>query len=121
MRALAAGAAVLMLGACTASEAEHTVTPSGPFPKPPATPPAKTAGSGGSESATRPPAGPRTATILGSGDVLIHPPLWMQAHRDAHHHGYDFGPMYASIKPDVERADLAICEMETPLAKPSGP
>ena len=53
--------------------------------------------------------------------MLIHPPLWMQAHRDAHGHGYDFGPMYASIKPDVERADLATCEMETPLAKPSGP
>ena len=48
--------------------------------------------------------GPRTATVLGSGDVLIHPPLWMQAHRDAQHEGrsgYDFGPMYASIAPDV--------------------
>jgi poly-gamma-glutamate synthesis protein (capsule biosynthesis protein) len=64
---------------------------------------------------------PRTATILGSGDVLVHPPLWVQAHRDAHGNGYDFGPMYASIKPDVESADLATCEMETPLAKPSGP
>jgi poly-gamma-glutamate synthesis protein (capsule biosynthesis protein) len=54
--------------------------------------------------------------------VLIHPPLWEQAHADATgHRGYDFGPMYASIKPDVQKADLAICEMETPLAKPSGP
>jgi len=59
-----------------------------------------------------------------SGDVLIHPPLWQQAHRDAQAEGsagYDFGPMYASIKPDVEGADLAICEMETPLAPPGGP
>ncbi|HZC70550.1 MAG TPA: CapA family protein [Jatrophihabitans sp.] len=69
-------------------------------------------------------AGPRTATILGSGDVLIHPPLWVQAHRDARaegRHGYDFGPMYASIAPDVRSADLATCEMETPLAPPQGP
>ena len=63
-------------------------------------------------------------TILGSGDVLIHPPLWAQAHHDAlaaGGKGYDFGPMYASIEPDVEPADLAICEMETPLAPPQGP
>jgi hypothetical protein len=62
--------------------------------------------------------------VLGSGDVLIHPPLWEQAHRDAVAEGkggYDFGPMYASIAPDVRQADLAICEMETPLAPPQGP
>jgi poly-gamma-glutamate synthesis protein (capsule biosynthesis protein) len=56
--------------------------------------------------------------------VLIHPQLWEQAHADAiaeGRRGYDFGPMYASIKPDVESADLAICEMETPLAPPQGP
>lgn len=65
-----------------------------------------------------------TVTILGSGDVLIHPPLWEQAHRDAlaeGRAGYDFGPMYASIAPDVHQADLATCEMETPLAPPQGP
>jgi poly-gamma-glutamate synthesis protein (capsule biosynthesis protein) len=62
--------------------------------------------------------------IVGSGDVLIHPPLWEQAAHDAraeHRTGYDFGPMYASIKPVTEAADLAICEMETPLAPPGGP
>jgi poly-gamma-glutamate synthesis protein (capsule biosynthesis protein) len=63
----------------------------------------------------------RTATILGSGDVLIHPPLWEQAHADAGGRGYDFAPMYASVVPDVRRADLAVCEMETPLAPPQGP
>jgi len=63
-------------------------------------------------------------TILGSGDVLIHPQLWQQAHADARAEGrpgYDFGPMYASIAPDVRRADVAICEMETPLAPRGGP
>ncbi len=68
--------------------------------------------------------GARTVTILGSGDVLIHPQLWQQAHADAKatgRSGYDFGPMYASIAPDVRGAALATCEMETPLAKPEGP
>jgi poly-gamma-glutamate synthesis protein (capsule biosynthesis protein) len=35
--------------------------------------------------------------------------------------GYDFGPIYASIAPVVSRVDLATCELETPLAPPSGP
>lgn len=67
---------------------------------------------------------PRTATILGSGDVLIHPPLILQAQQDAQakgESGYDFNEILAAIAPDVRDADLAICELETPLAPPSGP
>ena len=67
---------------------------------------------------------PRTVTILGSGDVLIHPPLIEQAHEDAQARGetgYDFGEILGAIAPDVRQADLAICELETPLAPPSGP
>ena len=66
----------------------------------------------------------RTVTILGSGDVLIHPPLWEQAHADAAAQGksgYDFGPMYAGIAAAMHGVDLATCEMETPLAPPQGP
>lgn len=62
--------------------------------------------------------------MLGSGDVLIHPPLWAQAAADAraaHHRGYDFLPLYASIAPVTRAADLAICELETPLAAAQGP
>ncbi|MDQ1753233.1 MAG: hypothetical protein QOE71_4289, partial [Pseudonocardiales bacterium] len=62
--------------------------------------------------------------MLGSGDVLIHPALWEQAAADAkaeNRPGYDFGPIYASIAPVTRAADLAICEMETPLAPPGGP
>jgi poly-gamma-glutamate synthesis protein (capsule biosynthesis protein) len=123
VRALAA-AAVLTLASCTASSSPHRAPPSTHQPSPPSA--STPSGSGPSSSApntptSSAPASPRTATILGSGDVLIHPQLWEQAHRDAHGHGYDFGPMYASIKPDVEKADLATCELETPLAKPSGP
>lgn len=67
---------------------------------------------------------PRTATILGSGDVLIHPPLIQQAQQDAQakdETGYDFNEILDAIAPDVRGADLAICELETPLASPSGP
>ncbi len=69
-------------------------------------------------------ASPRTVTVLGSGDVLIHPPLWQQAHADAvaeGRTGYDFGPMYAGIAGVTRGVDLATCEMETPLAPPQGP
>ena len=72
-----------------------------------------------------PPARPlRTFTVLGSGDVLLHDALWYQAQRDAKaagKSGYDFGPIFASVKPAVSAADLAICHMETPLAPASGP
>jgi poly-gamma-glutamate synthesis protein (capsule biosynthesis protein) len=77
---------------------------------------------GASPVGSSPPA--RTATVLGSGDVLIHPALWEQAAADAkaeNRPGYDFGPIYASIAPVTRAADLAICEMETPLAPPGGP
>jgi poly-gamma-glutamate synthesis protein (capsule biosynthesis protein) len=62
--------------------------------------------------------------VLGSGDVLIHPPLWEQAAADAKAEGksgYDFRPMYASVAPVTRGVDLAVCEMETPLAPPEGP
>jgi poly-gamma-glutamate capsule biosynthesis protein CapA/YwtB (metallophosphatase superfamily) len=121
LRWLAAGSAVLALAACTSSadEPRREPTTRGSSVGTP-TPPADTGTPG---SASNPPA-PRTATVLGSGDVLIHPPLWEQAHADARaagRRGYDFGPMYASVAPDVRDADLATCEMETPLAPPQGP
>jgi hypothetical protein len=78
----------------------------------------------GSASASASAAGPRTVTILGSGDVLIHPPLWEQARADAAAEGkggYDFSKIYAGIAPALKGVDLATCEMETPLAPPEGP
>jgi sugar phosphate isomerase/epimerase len=69
-------------------------------------------------------AGGRTVTVLGSGDVLIHPPLWQQAAADARaagRAGYDFAPIYAGIAQVTRAADLSICELETPLAPPQGP
>lgn len=63
-------------------------------------------------------------TVLGSGDVLLHPPLWTQARADAKTAGgtgYDFGPMYAGISSEVAGVDVAICQLETPVAAPGGP
>ena len=62
--------------------------------------------------------------MLGSGDVLIHPPVWAQAAADARAEGktgFDFAPMFAGVAPVTRDADVAICEMETPLAPPGGP
>ncbi|MEU0765463.1 CapA family protein, partial [Streptomyces microflavus] len=66
--------------------------------------------------------GRRLFTILGAGDVLVHPELTHQAGRDAKRAGrsaaLDFNPLFRHARPAVEGADLAICHLETPLAKP---
>jgi poly-gamma-glutamate synthesis protein (capsule biosynthesis protein) len=70
------------------------------------------------------PASPRHFTVLGAGDILLHSPLWRVAQADAkaaHKSGYYFDPIFASAKPDISGADLAICHMETPYGKPNGP
>lgn len=73
-------------------------------------------------STTAPP--PRTFSLVATGDVLLHSPLWEQARADAAAQGqpgYDFRPMLAGVKPLVRQADVAICHLETPLAPPGGP
>lgn len=62
----------------------------------------------------------RTVTVLGAGDILVHPELWDQARRDGRGQ-LDFAPMLAPIRPAVDSADLALCHLETPLAPPGGP
>ena len=67
---------------------------------------------------------PRTFTVVGSGDVLLHDALWTLARHDAADEGrtgYDFAPLFASVKPVIAGADLAICHLETPLAPENGP
>jgi len=113
-----------VLAGCTSSGHGHPVTPPGTTATQHAatTQPGSTSPSTAQHTASK--GGARTVTILGTGDVLIHPQLWEQAHADAAaagKDGYDFAPMLASVAPDVQRADLAICEMESPLAPPQGP
>jgi hypothetical protein len=67
---------------------------------------------------------PRTVTILGAGDVLVHPQVWEQARADARaagRAGFDFFPMFAGVRAAIADADLAICHLETPLAAAGGP
>jgi poly-gamma-glutamate synthesis protein (capsule biosynthesis protein) len=50
--------------------------------------------------------------------------LWAQAKADAAEIGrgtYDFEPIFASVAGEVADADVAICELETPVAAPDGP
>ena len=82
---------------------------------------------------------PRPITLLFTGDVLMHSPLWSQARRNAEASGLaaavrdnpeldtdgvpstpplDFAPMFADIEPLVSGVDLAICHLETPIAPP---
>ena len=66
----------------------------------------------------------RTFTLVGTGDVLLHERLWLQAERDAAETGngvLDFTPQLANIAPIVSDADLAICHLEVPLAPADGP
>ncbi len=57
-----------------------------------------------------------------TGDVLLHPPLVEQARADSPGgKGMDFAPILAAQAPYVQRADLGICHLETPLAPAVGP
>jgi hypothetical protein len=115
-------AATVALGACTSTPRRHAAVPHSPGPT--GTLPAGTSVTPATPTAAPSTPAARTVTVLGSGDVLIHPPLWQQARADARaagRPGYDFGPIYASIAEAVGGADLATCELETPLAPPQGP
>jgi Bacterial capsule synthesis protein PGA_cap len=62
----------------------------------------------------------RQVTVLMSGDLLWHDTVWQSAHADAVRLGerkrFDFDPMFAAVRPIVQRADLAICHEEVPFA-----
>jgi poly-gamma-glutamate capsule biosynthesis protein CapA/YwtB (metallophosphatase superfamily) len=60
-------------------------------------------------------------TIVATGDLLVHQPVWDRAL--ANGNGlYRFRPMFRAIRPTIRGADLALCHMETPLGPgaPSG-
>lgn len=63
-------------------------------------------------------------SLLFTGDFLMHNMLWAQAQQDAQaqgKNGLDFGPLIAEQKPYLDRTDLAVCQMETPVAPEEGP
>lgn len=103
-------AAALVLAACTGGSEPATE----PAPTPTETP----------TPTPTPTPEPRTFTLVGTGDVLLHERLWLQAERDAAETGngvLDFTPQLANIAPIVSDADLAICHLEVPLAPADGP
>lgn len=65
-----------------------------------------------------------TLTVVAAGDLLVHEALTDQAAADARAagaSGHDFSEVLAAVAPVISAADLAICHMEQPLAKPEGP
>lgn len=111
-----AGAAAALVTACGSATGEPTPATTDlrvPRPGPVVT----------AESMPEP--GPREFTVVATGDVLLHDPLWEQARRDADEAGgdreMDFAPQLGAIAPVVEAADLAICHLEVPIAPDGGP
>ncbi|MFE6099971.1 CapA family protein [Streptomyces laurentii] len=102
-------AAALLATATACAGADHS-------PEHPAQPAAQ---SRGPHRATPPAAAP--FTLVASGDVLPHDSIIRQAAADAGGSGYDFSPMFESVKPVVSGADLAICHMETVYGEEGGP
>lgn len=87
----------------------------GAVPKPATTP---TPGLGAGCAAVR------CFSLMVSGDLLVHQQLWAQAETDAAASGrtpLDFGPLLAGQRIYLDRADLGICHMETPVAEAQGP
>ena len=78
----------------------------------------------GSSTATTPPATSATAaepvgsvTIMAGGDIFTNEGLIARAKADAGGSGYDFRPQLIGLKPLVSKADVAICQLETPLTQ----
>jgi len=82
----------------TPNQAVPSATPSAAAPNQPSTPPA------------------RSLTVIAAGDVLVHPEVRQQARTDG-----NWSAMFAGVRPRIDRADLALCHLETPLAEPGGP
>jgi len=59
----------------------------------------------------------RSISIVSSGDILLHERLWAQAEADGTNGNWDFFPQFADLEPVISSADLALCHLETPLAK----
>ena len=63
-------------------------------------------------------------SLLFAGDFLMHNMLWDQAEADAAaagNTGLDFTPLISEQRPYLDRADLAVCQMETVVADADGP
>ena len=60
--------------------------------------------------------GPPHIKFAFSGDVLIHSQVYKRALNNTGGNGYDFTPMFETIKPLIQSVDYAICHLEVPTA-----
>jgi poly-gamma-glutamate synthesis protein (capsule biosynthesis protein) len=56
--------------------------------------------------------------VSASGDLLIHSEVFQRALVDGGGRRYNFVPMLAQIRPYIRGADLAVCQVETPMSGP---
>ena len=56
--------------------------------------------------------------VSASGDLLIHTQVFQRALADGGGRRYNFTPMLARIRPYIRGADLAVCQVETPMSGP---
>lgn len=126
-RAAAVAAVVLAAGLATGCT-QPAVGADGPLPAPtpsvaatgsrtPSAPsPSSAQPSSAQPSSGRVPAGTQV-TLAASGDVLVHYDVQEDARRSSGSgRGYDFRPMFAQMRPQVQAADVAICHQETPIS-----
>lgn len=53
--------------------------------------------------------------VAASGDLLIHSPVWERALALGGGRHYNFAPLFARVRPYFTGADLALCQVETPM------
>ncbi len=54
----------------------------------------------------------KTAQFAAVGDVLVHDTIYQDAQTET---GYRFAPMFAPVKSEIQKADIAIANQETPV------
>ncbi|UIJ34480.1 CapA family protein [Allobranchiibius sp. GilTou73] len=104
-------AATAMVALCGCSPSPHA--------RPSSTPSSGTSAGGSSASASSARSRTPSVTVTGSGDILLHSPLWREAAayaKAAGRTGYDFDPMFVQVKSAISAADIAICHQETPIS-----
>jgi poly-gamma-glutamate synthesis protein (capsule biosynthesis protein) len=112
--------AAALAGACVAGAAVAiwvAAADGGETPAPAPRPERSAAAADARADATPAPAKPRAVhfTVSASGDLLMHQPLLDQARANGNGDEYDFAPFFDRIRPWVERVDLGLCHIETPM------
>ncbi|WP_258062474.1 CapA family protein [Arthrobacter sp. B0490] len=111
--------AVLLCGGCTGDGSEDAAGTPAPRQAAPDRAPSPSSSPAPSSRACE-----DCASVVVTGDLLVHPQLWEQAAADAAVTGklpLDFEPLLAGQRPYLSAATLGICHLETPVADADGP